>query len=326
MSRKISMKSRVARFPKKTSNRSSSSDGLTTFSANDLQAMEFPPLEFLVEGLITEGLTLLAGKPKMGKSWMALDIAMSVAIGCDALGDRACKKGTTLYCALEDNPRRLRRRMAHVYGDQATWPKNFHFTTQMKKLDDGGSEQLEDWVLEHRPSLIIIDTLVCVRSASKRRTEYEADYAALAPLQRLAGEYGIAIIIVHHQRKMGSDDPLDTVSGTTGLSGGVDNILILDRKSHGVTLYGRGREMDDIDITVELDDGYWRILGDSDAVKISSQRRAIIDVLKSTDKPIGPKDIAEALDRPQDSVRQLLTSMAKDGEVKKQTRGKYELP
>ncbi len=191
MSRKISMKSRVARFPKKTSNRSSSSDGLTTFSANDLQAMEFPPLEFLVEGLITEGLTLLAGKPKMGKSWMALDIAMSVAIGCDALGDRACKKGTTLYCALEDNPRRLRRRMAHVYGDQATWPKNFHFTTQMKKLDDGGSEQLEDWFQEHRPSLIIIDTLVCVRSASKRRTEYEADYATLAPLQGSQASTGL---------------------------------------------------------------------------------------------------------------------------------------
>ena len=84
--------------------------------------------------------------------------------------------------------------------------------------------------------------------------------------------------------------------------------------------------MDDIDITVELNDGYWRILGDSDAVKISSQRRAIIDVLKSAERPIGPKEISEALDRPQDSVRQLLTSMVKDGEVKKQTRGKYELP
>ena len=157
MSRRQAAKSRVARYPKKKTDRPKPSNKLATFSASDLQAMEFPPLEFVVEGLITEGLTLLAGKPKMGKSWMALDLAMSVAIGCEALCDRACKKGATLYCALEDNPRRLRRRMIQNYGDQTSWPESFHFSVQLKKLDDGGLEQLEDFIEEHRPSLIIID-------------------------------------------------------------------------------------------------------------------------------------------------------------------------
>lgn len=326
MSRRHSTKSRVVRLPKKKTYRPKPSNKLATFTANDLQAMEFPPLEFVVEGLITEGLTLLAGKPKMGKSWMALDLAMSVAVGCEALCDRACKKGATLYCALEDNPRRLRRRMIQNYGDQTSWPENFHFSVQLKKLDDGGLEQLEDFIEEHRPSLIIIDTLVCVRPKVKGKNEYEADYAALSPLQKLAGEHGIAIIVIHHLRKMSGEDPLDMVSGTTGLTGSVDNVLVLDRKSDGVTLYGRGREMENIDVALELDDGLWRILGDTDTVRISNERRAIIEVLQNATKPMGPKDIAEALKWPQDNVRQLLLSMATNGEVKKPRRGKYELP
>lgn len=326
MSRKISTKPRVARFPKKTLGQRSSPEGLLTFTANELQAMDFPPLEFLVEGLITEGLTLLAGKPKMGKSWMALDIAMSVAIGCETLGNRPCKKGVALYCALEDNPRRLRRRMLHNYGDQTNWPVNFHFSTQINKLDEGGREQLEDWIVEHRPSLIIIDTLVCVRPTSSSKKEYDADYAALSPLQKLAGEYGIAIIVVHHLRKMSGDDPLDMVSGTTGLTGAVDNVLVLDRKSDGATLYGRGREMDDIDIAMELDNGLWRILGDTDTVRISDERRAVLEVLRNADGALGPKDVAEALDWPQENVRQLLKSMATDGEVRKLRRGNYAVP
>jgi hypothetical protein len=143
MSQPLKSKPRIARFAKRKNPPPKPANLLQTFTANDLQSMNFPPLDFFVEGLITEGLTLLAGKPKMGKSWMALDLAMSIAVGSEALGERACKKGTTLYCALEDNQRRLQRRMRHVYGDQTNWPTNFHFTTQMNKLDQGGREQLK---------------------------------------------------------------------------------------------------------------------------------------------------------------------------------------
>lgn len=326
MSAQLKTRPRLARFPKKKITRSLSSKGLRTFTASDLQAMDFPPLEFFVDGLITEGLTLLAGKPKMGKSWMALDLAMSVASGHEALGDRACKKGTTLYCALEDNQRRLQRRIRHNYGNQDSWPSNFHMATQLNKFDRGGLEQLEDWIDEHSPSLVIIDTLVCIRPKSDKGNGYDADYGALAPLQELAGEYGIAIVVIHHLRKLRGDDPLDMVSGTTGLTGAADSILVLDRQSHGTTLYGRGREMEDIDVALELDDGIWQILGDSDAVKISSERKAIIEFLQNTDEAMGPKAISEALEQPEPNVRQLLTSMAKDGEVKKEGRGKYVLP
>ncbi|MCU9840603.1 helicase RepA family protein [Ruegeria sp. WL0004] len=326
MSRKTPTKPRIARFPEKNLGQPSPQEGLSTFPANELQATDFPPLKFLVEGLITEGLTLLAGKPKMGKSWMALDIAMLVAIGCEVLGNRPCEKGVALYCALEDNPRRLRRRMLHNYGDQINWPLDFHFATQMNKLDEGGLDDLEDWITEHRPCLIILDTLARIKPASKGKNEYEADDAALLPLQELAGKHGISIIVIHHLRKMTGDDPLDMVSGTTGLTGAVDNVLVLDRKSDGVTLYGRGREMENIDLALELDDGLWRILGDTDTVRISDERRAVLEVLRNAEGALGPKDMAEALDWPQENVRQLLKSMATDGEVKKLRRGKYALP
>ena len=251
-------RSRIPKVQKRHSNQKRASS-LQTFTARDLQGMEFPPLEFQIEGLITEGLTVLAGKPKMGKSWMALDFAMSVASGKQALGGRATKKGPTLYCALEDNQRRLQRRIRHNYGNQSSWPSDFHMATQLNKFDRGGFEQLENWIDEHQPSLVIIDTLVCIRANSDKRS-YDADYEALAPLQELAGEYGIAIVVIHHLRKLSGEDPLDKVSGTTGLTGAADNILVLDRTSNGPTLYGRGREMEDFEIAMELQSGLCKFL------------------------------------------------------------------
>lgn len=299
--------------------------GVQAFSARDLQKLEFPPLEFCVDGLVTEGLALLAGKPKMGKSWMAIDIAMAVATGSHALGERACIKGTTLYCALEDNQRRLQRRMRHVYGNDTKWPTNFYFATRLNHLDDGGLEELEEWIEEHDPSLVIIDTLVSVRSKARRETGYDMDYATLAPLQKLAADTNTAIIVVHHLRKMHGDDPLDMVSGTTGLTGAVDTVLVLRRESFGTALYGRGREIEEFDIALQLVNGRWQVLGNTEQVKTSDERKAIIDVLAKSDKPMGPKAIAEELERPPENIRQLLSSMVIDGDVQTKARGQYIL-
>lgn len=236
------------------------------------------------------------------------------------------RKGSGAILRAGGQPETLAKANLHNYGDQINWPVDFHFATQITKLDEGGLEDLEDWISEHQPSLIILDTLARIKPTSKGKNEYEADYAALLPLQELAGKHGISIIVIHHLRKMTGDDPLDMVSGTTGLTGAVDNVLVLDRKSEGVTLYGRGREMENIDLALELDDGLWRILGDTDIVRISEERRAIIEVLQDADGPKGPKEIADTLGWRQDNVRQLLKSMATDGEVNKLSRGKYALP
>ena len=306
----------------KASPKTSAQGAITTITANALQAEEFPPLRYAVDGYLAEGVTLLAGKPKTGKSWMALDFAMAVATGGVALGSVTCRRDPVLYCALEDNHRRLQRRMRQLYGAVDHWPPGLHFATQVRRLDEGLVDDLREWIEIHRPKLVIIDTFAGVRPQS-RREGYDTDYAALSPLQVMAGEMGFAILVVHHLRKMPGDDPFDTISGTTGLTGAVDAAFVLQRGKQGVTLYGRGREIEEMEQAVEFVAGTWKVLGDAAEVRRSEERGAILEILEGADDPMGPKEIADALGWKTDNVKQLLFKMHKDGEIEKQGRGRY---
>ena len=295
---------------------------ISTISANVLRTKEFPPLRYAVDGYLAEGVTLLAGKPKIGKSWMALDFAMAVAAGDLALGSVRCRQGPVLYCALEDNHRRLKRRMTQLYGDVEHWPPGLHFATQVRRLGDGLVDDLRDWIEAQRPKLVIIDTFAGVRPQT-RREGYDADYAALSPLQEMAGQMGVAILVIHHLRKMQGDDPFDMISGTTGLTGAVDAAFVLHRGKQGVTLYGRGREIEEMEQAVEFIGGMWKVLGDAAEVRRSDERSAILEVLEGADEPMGPKEIASALGWKTDNVKQLVFKMHKDGEIQKRGRGRY---
>lgn len=311
-------KGRAAKSIKK----SSTEGAITTISASTLQSKEFPPLRYAVNGYLAEGVTLLAGKPKIGKSWMALDFAMAVATGNLALGSVRCRRGPVLYCALEDNHRRLQRRMSQLYGDVERWPPGLHFATEVRRLGDGLVDDLRDWIEVHRPKLVIIDTFAGVRPQS-RREGYDADYAALSPLQEMAGQMGVAILVIHHLRKMLGDEPFDMISGTTGLTGAVDAAFVLHRGKQSVTLYGRGREIEEMEQAVEFVGGVWKVLGDAAEVRRSEERSAILEVLEGADEPMGPKEIADAVGKPENNIKQLLFKMHKDGEIEKQGRGRY---
>lgn len=310
---------------RKTKPESQTETAFETISARELKDMDFPPLKFAVEGVIAEGLTLLTGKPKMGKSWMALELGMAVARGDTALGSIQCEQGLVLYAALEDNVRRLQRRMEARFGKLNEWPSSFVFTTSMKRLDEGLLDNLEDWITERQPKLVILDTFACIRPSSYREAGYSSDYASLAPLQELAGRLGVAIVVVHHLRKMQGDDPFDMISGTTGLTGAVDAALVLARSSGGTTLYGRGRDIEEIEYAVEFAKDGWRHLGNVDQVRQSSERKAILEVLGNADEAIGPKRIAAKLKKEANAVKQLLRKMVRDGEVEKLERGRYVL-
>lgn len=298
---------------------------IKTISASALKRKNFPPLHYAIDGYLTEGVTLLGGKPKIGKSYMALDFAMAVASGGLALGAVECQQGAVLYCALEDNHRRLQRRMQQLYGIEETWPRDLHFATFAPRLDEGLLDELRNWIEDNQAKLIIIDTFAGVRPQG-RGEGYDADYAALSPLQVMAGELGVAILVIHHLRKMQGDDPFDTISGTTGLTGAVDAAFVLQRGQQWVTLYGRGREIEEMEKALEFDGGSWIVLGDASDVRRSEEREAILAVLSDASSPIGPKDIADALGKPKNNVKQLLFKMHKDGEIKKRGRGQYCTP
>jgi hypothetical protein len=122
--------------------------------------------------------------------------------------------------------------------------------------------------------LIVIDTLAMVRPPKSRTQDsYEADYAALSPLQRFASEHRIAIIVITHVRKQEASDPLEMISGTNGLTGAADTIMVLNRDGDGPKLYGRGRDIEEIEKSLRFDAGRWSVLGDVDEVRRSAERR-----------------------------------------------------
>src|SRR5262249_39780268 len=132
-------------------------------SAEALQSMIFPPIKYVVPGVIVEGLTLLAGKPKVGKSWLLLHAATAVARGGFTLGEIHCIEGDVLYCALENNLRRLQSRMTKLLGISQPWPKRLEFVCEMPRLTDGGLDMVKGWIEKaERPRLIVIDILARV--------------------------------------------------------------------------------------------------------------------------------------------------------------------
>jgi len=300
-----------------------------SITAAELQVTEFAPVSWVVNRFLPQGLSMLAGKPKLGKSWLMLDVAVAVSTGGTVLGER-CDPGDVLYAALEDNQRRLKERMAKVFP-LPTWPARLTFWTEMNRLEAGGLDQLQAWVHSvERPRLIVIDVFSKVRRAKGGNEGlYDADYLAVSPLKKFVEETGVAVVIVHHLRKMAAEsDPLDMVSGSTGLTGAMDTILVLNRGTAGVTLYVRGRDVGEVESAVEFDKVAcrWSVLGNASDVHISEERRAILDVLRADGRGLGPKDIARILGRPEDPVRMLLWKMVHQGEVAKSQRGKYHLP
>jgi len=298
-------------------------------TAAELQRKAFEPVRWVVPGLIPEGLTIIASRPKLGKSWLMLDLCNATAIGGWTLGDRHCQAGAVLYAALEDGERRLKDRLGKICHQQA-WPRGLSFVTEMPNLTAGGLEFLRGWAKSAEgPRLMVIDTFAKVRPTKGREeTQYEADYHAAGILKALADELRIGIIMVHHVRKMEAEDPFDMVSGTNGLTGAADTIFVMKRESGAVTLYGRGRDIEEVELAMEFqrDICRWRVLGAATEVHSSGERKAIRDALREAGEPLKIADIAAITGHPQAATKKLLFRMYRAGELRRNQRGSYSLP
>jgi hypothetical protein len=289
-------------------------------AAADLMAEDLPPVQWVVPGILPEGVTLLAAKPKLGKTWMALGLSVAVANGGMALGSRRVEQGDVLFLALEDNRRRLRKRLGMLLsGGQA--PKGFYIATSWPRLGDGGAELLDKWCGDHPAvRLLVVDTLARIRPRHRSDNLYREDYSALQELLPVVAEHGIAALVVHHTRKAGADDPLDEISGSTGLTAGVDGAMVLrrERSRADAFLHVTGRDVEeDIELALRWDaeTAGWIIVGDAEEYRLSRERAEIIRVLEETDQPMTPTEVADALGESTNTVKVRMWRMAGDGQL-----------
>ena len=305
-------------------------------TAADLQSKEFPPVRYALPGFIPEGVTILAGRPKIKKSWAALDMCMATAAGRFVFGTLRPAQGDVLYLALEDSQRRLKRRLRTIMqGDDGSWPTRCTFHTKWKRANEGGLQDLREWCTSVRtPTLIMIDTLEKFRPPPKGGQQtYTTDYEAISGLQALARDFpGLAVVVVHHDRKMDADDPFDTLSGTLGLTGAADTILVMKRKDGAVRLHVRGRDVEEADVALQFNKltCRWTILDPaSEEETFSTERRQVIDAFADFNEKDGlsvSEIMAGAGRSDRNAVDQLLWKMRTDGEIERVRRGVYRLP
>lgn len=314
------------------------------YEAPDLETMEFPPVKWAVPEMLPEGLALLAGASKLGKSWMALGLAIAIALGGIALEQIPCEDGDALYVALEDPRRRMKSRLRDLMGEEP-FPRRLSIidmSSRMPQMDQGGMQVLDLWLGRHPEArLVVIDTWQRFRGriAGRRNgNAYEEDVAAAAPLQELAGKHCVCILLIHHVRKafQPGDDWMDRISGSAGLGATADTSLGLFR-SRGIEgqkdalLRRTGREVIEGDLRAEFDGLRWRITGTADEPDLSPTAPRFQRLLEHMEKrpweKYGVKEVQFSLGiATYDGARMLLNEAKDAGLILKVGRGEYRLP
>ena len=256
---------------------------LQTIDADTLLSTPLPATRFVVDRLLPEGLHILAGAPKVGKSWLALWLCLCVAKG-EPMWDFAVTRGAVLYLCLEDSLTRIQNRLFQITEDA---PGTLHFATLAGSIGSGLEGQLKGFLAEHPgTALVVIDTLQRVRQPGENANPYASDYRDITALKRLAEEHGIAILLIHHLRKMNDEDPLNMISGTTGISGATDSSFVLKERKRGsgeATLYCTGRDIEyrELPLRFQKDTHTW-VLTESveDAPGVDPEVSFLSDFLK----------------------------------------------
>ena len=235
---------------------------LNTIDGAALMSQPLRPPDFVVDSLLSQGLHILAGSPKVGKSWLVLWLAVMVAKG-EPVWDMATRQGHTLYLCLEDSVLRIQNRLFEITEDA---PESVHFCTECAPIGQGLEEQIETFSIEHPGTvLVIIDTLQMVRPIHD--ATYANDYRDMSVLKRLADRLGLAILLIHHLRKEKAEDVFHRISGTTAISGAVDSNFTLVEKRRGsgrakLTCIGRDIEYRELELERNADN-VWELLSDS---------------------------------------------------------------
>ncbi len=305
-----------------------------------LDAQNFPPLSWVVPGLIPEGMSMLVGGPKIGKSWLSLGIALAVASGGRVLGRIGVGKARpVLLLALEDGDRRLQDRARELLDDDPIPPLLSYMT---RIAPNSVVQTVEAWLAtvdaDSEP-LVILDTLGKVMPpALPGESPYMRDYKVAGRLKRICDDRpGMALLVLHHDRKAQSDDFVDGVSGTNGIAGAVDTIIVIARarnESQGLFKV-TGRDVPEREYAVSVDGGRWTLIGDSlhaaataahtirATANLSDRSAEIVRFVARNPDGVRPTDVATAMEIGVKEAGVYLGRLLDAGKVRRPERGLY---
>jgi hypothetical protein len=300
-----------------------------TYTAAELLAKDLGPIRWAVENLLAEGVSLFAGKPKKGKSWFALELALAVAGGVSLLDKWVCRRGDVLYLALEDGQRRLQSRLNKLRPAEQECLHHLHLETNWPRFDEasGGIKRLQLWLNQHpNTRLIIIDTLAKVRPPQKSKSAYDDDYQCIGPIKTLADQRGVAVLFLTHTCKRRAEDVFDTINATLGLSGAADTTLVLeslggdDQGDALLQVTGRDVERQTVRMTWEKDSARWSLNKKPAPTRLTTAERDVLVALQV--RPMKPAECGERLGKTEGAMKTLFSRM-KDRELLVVHDGEY---
>ena len=306
------------------------------YDAADLLKMTLPKTTWVVRGLMPAGLIVLGGKPKVGKSWFALQLGLAIARGETFLGF-STGGGQVLYLALEDSAQRVQSRLKRVLNGEPC-PMGLTICLEWGRFDpETGLAALDKYLAEHPDcKLVIVDVLTKVRplgKANKELNAYERDYQIASALKKVADKHGVCALGITHLRKSdgrgSGGDVFERVTGSTGFPAAADVLMVLDR-TRGVNdaiLHATGRDIESVETMLTQDQMTmtWNSLGPNSGKVTTPDRLRILQALKSLGTG-SPKKIAETTGLDLQYVKNTLPELLKSGAVSQPKYGQYEMP
>ena len=296
----------------------------------DLLADRRPPSKTIVDGLLREGMILFGGKPKRGKSWLMLDLALSVGTGKPVWGHFPVPESQpVLYIGLEDGRDDIRDRVLTIQPGITDTGK-LEFLYSFPRLNEGGLEKLRGFAKSGRYRLIIIDVLARIEPRVKTGKEkgYHDIYEMLTPLQDMRHEHPLCLILVTHLRKAEAEDIFDGLHGSVAYQGAQDALWVLERplSAPGGIVHILARKSAQQSLHVSLADGRWDFLGHDDEINQTELQRGIRELYEETDRSLTIREMTNALSGPRDSynaVKKTVYRMLENGQMIRITRGRY---
>ena len=289
---------------------------LPILTAAELMKLKFPPPQWLIDGLLPEGLTVLSGAPKIGKSWLSLQIALAVTTASPLFGRVPTSEKSVLLLALEDNERRLQERISKC----SLAPKDrLCLTTRWEY----GLSGLTEFLLENPDiKLCIIDTLAVFSPAqdAKGRNAYDADVARMRELHKLGRDTETSLIMIHHDKQGDDSDWASKMNGSSGVIGTADTLIRLSVQKRGskqAKLQITGRDVEDAELNLKLNEKTmsWLIDKGQDDSQLTALQNSVLDLVPVTPTSTRSREIAEQLGKEQSQISDILKKLANRGYI-----------